>query len=49
MSLSQRTFLAAALVSTWLFSLLIGWALGGAIHLALVAALAIFPWRQLRS
>lgn len=48
MSPLQRTFLAAGLISGWLVSLLIGWTLGGAVHLALVAALVLFPWRELR-
>lgn len=45
----QRTFVAAALFSTWIVCLLSGWAFGGAVHLALAGALAVFPWRDLRS
>ncbi len=48
MSPLARTFVAAGLVSGWLVMLLVGWSLGGAIHLALVAAVALFPWRELR-
>jgi hypothetical protein len=48
MSTTARTLLAAALLSGWLVCLLVGWALGGAIHLALAAGLIVFPWRRLR-
>ena len=48
MSTFQRTLLSAGLLSLWLVCLLAGWALGGAIHLALLGGLAVFPWRQLR-
>ena len=48
MSPLQRTFAAAVLFSVWMVCLLSGWALGGAIHLALAGALALFPWRELR-
>lgn len=48
MSPLQRTFLAASLISGWLICLLVGWAFGGAIHLALAGALIVFPWRELR-
>lgn len=48
MSSLQRTFLAAALVSGWLVSLLIGWNFGGLIHLALVGSMVLFPWREFR-
>ena len=48
MSPTQRLFVSAALISAWLVCLLIGWSLGGAIYLALLAGLAIFPWRLLR-
>lgn len=41
--------LAAALLSAWLLALLVGWTLGGAIHLALVAGLFLLPWRQASS
>lgn len=47
MSPLQRTFLAAALVSGWLVLLLAGHIFAGAVHLALLAALALFPWRQI--
>ncbi len=48
MSPLQRTFAAAVLVSLWMVCLLSGWTLGGAVYLALVAAVAVFPWRELR-
>lgn len=32
--------------SAWMLFLLVGWAAGGAIHLLLVAALVLFPWRD---
>ena len=48
MSSLQRNLLASVLISGWLVFLLVGWALGGAIHLALVGALLVFPWRELR-
>jgi len=40
-----RLLLASSLLSVWLLLVLVGWALGGAIHLLLVAALVAFPWR----
>lgn len=42
-----RLLLAAALLSSWLIFLFTGLALGGAVHLLLAAALAVFPWRGL--
>lgn len=44
-----RTAVAMALVSVWMFLLLAGWVLGGALHLVLLAALVFFPWRWLRA
>ena len=46
MTSTIRLVLAATLLSGWLVALLVGWALGGAIHLALVVGLALVPWRQ---
>lgn len=43
-----RLTLSVALLSAWLILLLSGFALGGAIHLLLVASLALFPWREAR-
>jgi hypothetical protein len=40
-----RAALALASVSTWLTLLLAGHTAGGAIHLLLLAGLALFPWR----
>ena len=45
--MARLTFSVAAL-SAWLILLLSGFALGGAVHLLLVASLALFPWRQAR-
>ena len=42
-----RLFAAATLFSAWLVLLLRGLAGGGAVHLLLVAALAMFPWAAL--
>lgn len=35
--------------SGWMLLLFSGWIFGGAVHLLLVAALALFPWRWLRT
>jgi hypothetical protein len=43
-----RTAGAFALLSAWLVLLLLGWSAGGAVYLLLVAALVVFPWRELR-
>jgi len=43
-----RLTLSVALLSAWLILLLSGVALGGGIHLLLVASLALFPWREAR-
>ena len=40
--------IAFAALSAWLGLLLMGWTLGGAIHLLLVLAIVLFPWRRLR-
>jgi len=40
-----RLLLSSTLLSAWLLLLLVGWILGGAVHLLLVAALVTFPWR----
>jgi hypothetical protein len=45
---TRRLLLACALFSVWFVGLLGGVALGGAIHLALVAAVAAFPWKAVR-
>jgi hypothetical protein len=45
MSPMARLAVSVALLAAWLVLLLAGIALGGAIHLLLVAALALFPWR----
>jgi hypothetical protein len=43
-----RAAVAIGLVSGWMTALFAGFAAGGAVHLALVAALLLFPWRLLR-
>lgn len=42
-----RTALAMAAISLWTLLLFSGWSLGGTVHLLLVLALALFPWRWL--
>lgn len=49
MSVEVRLQAAAVALSGWLLSLLIGWVAGGAVHLLLVAAFFIFPWRAWRA
>jgi hypothetical protein len=46
-SATVRALLSLGLFSSWLALLFLGLALGGAIHLLLVAALALFPWLSL--
>jgi len=45
MSATLRAALALILFSCWLALLFAGFALGGAIHLLLFAALGLFPWK----
>jgi hypothetical protein len=40
-----RMLFALVLFSLWLALLFSGFALGGAVHVLLVAALGLFPWR----
>ena len=49
MSPLQRTFAAAVLFSVWMVCMLTGWTLGGAVYLALIGAVVVFPWRGLRA
>jgi hypothetical protein len=44
-SSTGRLVLSAALLSSWLVLLFVGWTLGGAVHLLLAGSLALFPWR----
>jgi membrane protein required for beta-lactamase induction len=44
-----RAALALTLFSGWMALLFWGFALGGAIHLLLAGALALFPWRAMRA
>jgi hypothetical protein len=49
MPASTRRLAGVALaLSAWLLLLFSGVALGGAVHLLLLVALAAFPWRELR-
>jgi len=43
-----RACLALLLFSSWLALLFAGFAFGGGVHLLLVAAVALFPWKALR-
>ena len=45
MNPTARLFAAAACFALWLTALLLGFALGGAIHLVAVAGLLLVPWR----
>ena len=45
MSAGRRLFACAFAIAAWLVLLFLGVALGGAVHLLLVAGLALFPWR----
>lgn len=38
-------YLACTLVSAWMFGLLVGLTAGGAVHVLLLAAVALWPWR----
>lgn len=44
---TARSALALLLFSSWLTLLFSGFALHGAVHLLLAAALVLFPWRAL--
>lgn len=44
-----RAGLSLLLFSGWLAALFAGFLLGGALHLLLPAAAALFPWRALRA
>lgn len=48
MSLLTRSALALLLFSGWLALLFAGLAAGGAVHLLLAGAAALFPWKALR-
>lgn len=41
-----RLLAGAALLGAWLYLFLLGRTAGGTIHLLLVAALALLPWRS---
>lgn len=41
----RNVLLAAVLLSSWLMLMMTGYAFGGWIHLVLLTALIIFPWR----
>ena len=40
-----RLYLGTAFFSAWMVLLLCGFAFGGAVHLLLLLALVLFPWR----
>ena len=42
-----RLFFATTAASLWLFALLVGWLVGGAVHLLLLVAAVIFPYGAL--
>ena len=44
-----RLFTCAVALAAWMLLLFVGWTLGGAIHLLLIAALVAFPWREVRT
>ena len=44
---SLRLIVATALFVAWFLLLLLGYTLGGAVHLVLLGALGSFPWRRL--
>lgn len=48
MTPTLRAALALVLFTGWLALLFVGFAAGGAVHLLLAGALALFPWRLLR-
>jgi hypothetical protein len=43
-----RLVASSALLSAWLFLLMIGWTLGGAVYLLLPVSLVLFPWKSLK-
>ena len=43
-----RLVASSALLSAWLFLLMIGWTFGGAVYLLLPASLILFPWKSLK-
>ena len=46
---TRKMLLSVGLLSLWLVLLMLGHTFGGAVYLLLIAALALFPWRALRS
>jgi hypothetical protein len=46
---TPRAALALSLVSLWMAGLFSGIVAGGALHLLLLGALLLFPWRALRA
>ena len=48
MTPTVRAALALLLFTGWLALLFMGFAAGGAVHLMLAGALALFPWRTVR-
>jgi len=48
LSPTGRLIASAALLSSWLALLFVGWTFGGAVYLLLLASLALFPWKSLK-
>ncbi len=46
MTSRRRLLLACGLFSSWMVLLMTGFVLGGALHLLLVLALVVLPWRE---
>jgi len=46
---TPKLVISAVLFSAWMAMLLFGWIFGGAIHLLLLASVALFPWKVLKS
>lgn len=44
----SRLATSAILFSAWMALLFFGWAFGGAIHILLLASVALFPWKALK-
>lgn len=49
LSPTRKMLLSVGLLSVWLVLLMLGHTFGGALYLLLIAALASFPWKALRS
>lgn len=45
--MSLRIVLSLLALTAWMMLLFTGWAFAGAVHLLVIVALALFPWRSL--